>query len=83
MPPTTIRAHITQPLYILLQQPPRIVLYRHGRQLGSKTCYCFGWEGANLCARVDVKLGEDARRLLRPQGVKVLEGFLRWGELPG
>ena len=83
MSPTAVCTHVTQPLDVVLECPPRVALNGHGRQLGRQGRDGLGRQGAHLGARVDVVLGENARRRLRAEGVEGLERFLGGGERAG
>lgn len=77
MSPAPDRAHIPQPLNVVLHYAPRVVLYRHGRQLGRQGRDRLRRDGAESGARVDRVFGHDALGKLRAETVEALECFLR------
>lgn len=73
---TTVRAHVTQALDVLLDDAAGVVLDGHVGQLGSQGRHRLGRDGPHARERVDCVFGHDARRGLASEAVEGLEGFL-------
>ena len=76
VPPALHCADVPQPLDVVLHQLPRVVLDRHGRQLGRQRRDGPLRQGADLHHGVQAVLGEDPRGFLGSEGVECLEGLL-------
>lgn len=70
--PTPVGTDIPQPLDVILDYFPRIVLDRHRGQLGRQRRDRPLWQHAHLRPRVDAVLGEDSFRYLRADSVEGL-----------
>lgn len=60
MSPSPITPHIPQPLNIILQLPPQIVLQRHRAQFARHAVYLSVGEVADTRGLVDVEAGHEA-----------------------
>jgi hypothetical protein len=60
MSSASICSHVLQPLKILSQLPPQIVLYLHCREIRRDRRDSFRWNRPDLRAGKDVMLREDA-----------------------
>ena len=67
MPLAPQRPNVLQPLDVVLHQPLRVALDRHGGQLGRQGRDDARVECAQLRRRVDGVLGQDAARGLRAE----------------
>jgi len=57
VPPATVRAHVAQPLDVVLHDAPRVVLDRHRRQLGGQRRHDLGRQRADFGLRLYAVLG--------------------------
>jgi hypothetical protein len=56
MPPASVGPHILQPLKVLPQLPPQVILNLHCGKLGRDSSDCLRGYGADLGAREDMML---------------------------
>lgn len=75
MPPPPVRAHVPQPLDVVLQLPPRVVLQRHLRQLARQVVNLLLGQRAHARRIVDVEARHQFRAGLGPESVKAAQGF--------
>lgn len=76
MSPAPVGSHILQSLDVVLHNLARIVLDRHGRQLGRQLDHRFGGERFDALSREDGIFGHDAFGGLRAEGEEGGESFL-------
>lgn len=80
VPLAPVRAHLAQPLEVVMQLPPQVVLQRHFRQRASQAAHLLVRQRADARVLVNVEARHQVRAGLGSQAV---EGFERFGdELP-
>lgn len=76
MPPATVRTHILQSLDIILHNLARVILNRHGGQLGGELEDRLGGKCLDALAWKDGVFGHDTFGRLRADGEERGESFL-------
>lgn len=77
VPLAPVRAHLAQPLEVVVQLPPQIVLQRHFRQRASQAAHLLVRQRADARVLVDVEARHQVRAGL---GSEAVEGFERFGD---
>lgn len=80
MSPSSMCTHIPQPLDILLQLPPQVVLNGHVRELRRQVEHLLVRQATNFRCRVDVEFGHYSLSVLLANAIERLESALKFGE---
>lgn len=75
MPPAPVRAHVPQPLDVLLQLPAQVVAQRHLRQLRTQAGDLLFSQRAHARGPVDVEARHQVLAGLGPDAVEGAQGF--------